>query len=54
MFKQSFQTEERSKSLCATISWTTKSNDYVNFYFRSSKPKSYQKQLMIKTPEIKV
>ena len=27
---------------------------YVNFYFRSSKPKTYQKQLMIKNLEIKV
>ena len=27
---------------------------YVNFYFRSSKPKTCQKQLMINTLEIKI
>ena len=42
-----------SKKPQNNIKIVPKSNDYVNFYFRSSKPKSYQKQLMIKTPEIK-
>ena len=35
--------------------WTSfKSNYFVNFYFRSSKPKTYQKQLMIKNLDFKV